>query len=587
MTTAIQAWEIVDLPLHRLLVMGRKVVSSNCHRSLRIAVLGDAATQHYCQALSAILKLRGVWPEVYEAEFDMIRQEILNPDSGLYRHEPEAIVLFTCVQALSSRFVVATDKSCFAENSLAELLELWAAIRKRSNATIIQHNFAIPPERPFGNQTILYPEAFGGAVFRLNTAIAREASTQKVRLVDTEFQSALYGKLRWFDERLWCQAKQGLAPAFLPPLAKSVSDVLLVDAGHVVKCVIVDLDNTMWGGVLGDDGPDGIEIGQTEVGLVFLRFQHALLELKNRGVLLAIQSKNYQKDVIDVLDNHPDIALRAKDFVVIVANHEDKVTGIKAIQKRLNIGFDSFVFLDDSAFERNMVRIALPDVQVPELPEDPAELPVALARWHLFEGRVATAEDHARLEFYRSNEQRDALKANYDGIDAYLASLEMQAEVRGFDPYTLPRALQLVQRSNQFNLTTIRYGETELRALADDPNVSAFTIRLTDRLGDNGIIGLVILRRQESGAVIDTWIMSCRVLARRVEEFTRDLMVERARAMGATRLIGRFVPTSKNSLVADLYPRLGFAPVPGGHEGVFALDLEDYTPPSNPIRIVQ
>jgi len=588
MTISLQSWEIVDLPLHRLLAFGRKIEKSSCPRNARIAVLGDAATQHYCQALSAVLKLRGVWPEIYEAEFDMIRQEILDANSGLYGSGSDFVVLFTSVQALHSRFVGYGRKEEFAGDFLSELTQLWAAFRTRSNAVIVQHNFALPCDRPYGNQTLLQSKTFMGTVCRINTGLIEAAERNGIRIIDTEFQSAFYGKRQWFDERLWCQARQALAPTFLPSLLKSVSDTLLVELGSAVKCIIVDLDNTMWGGILGDDGADGIEIGQTEMGLVFLRFQQALAELKARGVLLAIQSKNKRGDVLNVLDFHPDMVLRSKDFVEIVANHEDKVTGILAIQKKLNLGLDSFVFLDDSAFERTMVREALPEVMVPELSEDPAGVLSDLARWGPFEGRAATAEDISRLDLYKANEARDELRASYGGVDEYLAGLNMKAEIRFLDSYTLPRVLQLVQRSSQFNLSTIRYSESELTAIAQESENTILAIRLEDRLGDNGIIAVLILQKRGLDLLIDTWIMSCRVLARRVEEFTFDLIVNRAREMGCNRLLGKFVATAKNGLVADLYPRLGFELLEkDGMEKVFSFAVENYVALPNSIRPLQ
>jgi FkbH-like protein len=579
-----QAWELVDIPLHKLVIAGRKVEREQCALSTRIAVTGDAATQHYCQALSATLKLRGCWPEIYEAEFDMIRQELLNPASELYAHEPQFIVLFMSVQTLAQKFWTTPVKATFADEVIEEILQLWRAARERTKATIVQHNFAMPLERPYGNQSLLDVGTFAGAVNRINARLAEVAADEGVRLFDTEFQSAYYGKRQWFDERLWCQARQALSPSFLPSLAKALSDTVLADLGVGVKCVVVDLDNTMWGGILGDDGPENIEIGQTEVGLVFSRLQRTLMELKDRGVLLAVCSKNLREQVLDVLDNHPDMLLRTRDFVQIVANHEDKVSGIRVIRETLNIGLDSFVFLDDSPFERNMVREALPQVQVPELPEEAANIGSALARWHLFEGRAATAEDRARLDYYQADTARDGLKGKYEGLDAYLEALAMKAEVRGFDGYTLPRVHQLVQRSNQFNLTTIRYSEAELASLVSDPAADTISIRLTDRFGDNGIVVTAILREDSPDLIVDTWIMSCRVLGRKVEEFTVGLMVECALARGATRIVGRYIPTEKNSLVSELYPRLGFTPagVDSGTQ-IFTLDIATWNPGALPI----
>jgi FkbH-like protein len=584
----IQPWQITDMPLHKLLSAARAVDRSACARSARVAVLGDAATQHYTGALAAALKLRGCWPEVYEAEFDMIQHEVLDESSALYSHRPQFVVLFHSVQALAGRFYAAPDKATFADDYVAGLLQLWEALASRIECTILQHNFALPLDRPYGNQTSTSAGAFGGAVSRINARLNDVAPSRGVRLIDTEFQSAYFGKRHWFDERLWCQARQALSPTFLPPLAKSVSDTLLAELGVSVKCVVLDLDNTLWGGILGDDGLEGIEIGHTEMGLAFHRFQRSLVELKNRGLLLAVCSKNQNDSVLTVLRDHPDMVLHEDDFVAVVANYEDKASNLIGLQKTLNLGFDSFVFLDDSPYERDLVRQAFPDIQVPDLPDDAANFTADLARWNLFESKPATAEDLERLSYYQKDIERSAIRGKYSGLNDFLADLAMQAEVLPFNPFTLSRVLQLVQRSNQFNLTTIRYNEAALKAFAADPLHRCFCLRLVDRLGDNGIIAVVILRREASDLVADAWIMSCRVLGRQVEELTVNIMVEQARAMGCRRVLGRYIPTAKNGLVRDLYPRLGFTEAgTDGEAAVYALDTDSYKPKATLINCLE
>ena len=580
-----QAWRLAELPLHKLIASGRKVSPQSCARVVRIAVLGDAATQHYCQALAATMKLRGVWPELYEAEFDTIRQEVLDPTSGFNEFQPQFVILFNVVQALESRFVASNNKARFAEDAIGEMAAIWDAICVRHAATIVQHNFVTPLARPYGNQTVAYAETFAGAVHRINNHLLDHVAGGRIRLIDTEGQAAYYGKRDWFDERLWCQARQALSPALLPALTKAVGDTVLADLGiGLVKCVVVDLDNTMWGGILGDDGIEHIEIGQTEVGLAFLRFQYALVELKERGVLLAVCSKNHQAAVLDVLENHPDMLLRASDFVAVVANYEDKASNLMNIRERLNLGFDSFVFLDDSPFERDIIRNALPDIQVPDLAEDPANVVKELARWNMFEGRTTTAEDRARLGLYQADASREALKAKFTGLEDYLRELAMVADVLPFDAFTLPRVLQLIQRSNQFNLTTIRYSQADLVEITRDQEAEAFCVRLLDRLGDNGVIAALILRRAGADLVIDTWVMSCRVLGRNVEEFIVEEVVRRARHAGCQRVIGRYVPTKKNGLVADLYQRLGFSQSEQTDAvQLSVLELDMYRPPGHHI----
>jgi HAD superfamily phosphatase (TIGR01681 family) len=394
-----QAWELSDLAIHKLLSLSRKVSRDGTTRSVRLAVLGDCASQHYCQTLGAILKLRGWWPEIYEAEFDTLHQEILDPESGLYRHKPQFVVFLTCSQAASARFASSEKKDDFADTYLTELESLWEALSSHHPCRIVQHLLATPLDRPYGNQSLAQSDTLPRAIARINHGLIEAAERKRILLVDTDYQASLFGKNQWFDERLWCQAKQALSPKFLPALTKSTTDTILAEMGAVTKCVVVDLDNTLWGGILADCGIDGIEIGHTEVGLAFTRFQQYLAELKRRGILLAICSKNNLAPVMSVLDSHPEMALRSDDFAAIVANYDDKASNICTIQEKLNIGFDSFVFLDDSKFERDLVRSTLPAVQVPELPEDPAGYLGAIAAWNMFEGGVTTAEDRKRKSF--------------------------------------------------------------------------------------------------------------------------------------------------------------------------------------------
>lgn len=583
-----QAWELADLPFHKLVLHGRRVDRAECAQQVSVAILGDAATQHYSNALAAVLKLRGWWPDIYEAEFDTIRQEILNPSSGLHRGNPEFVVLFMVTQSLWHRFALSADKAGFARVVSEEIVELWERLRSQGSAVILQHNFVVPLNRPFGNLTASQPDTFAAAVASINMRLVEAAAERGVKVIDTEFQASYHGKRHWLDERLWCQAKQALSPSFIPSLVKNVSDAILLERGVGIKCVIVDLDNTMWGGILAEDGADRIEIGQTELGLAFQRFQLMLLELKTRGVLLAVCSKNDQANVEDVLRNHPDMILRLDDFAACVANFGDKASNISAIRQRLNLGLDSFVFLDDTAFERALVRTAFPAIQVPDLSTDPADFIGDLARWNIFEGRSATSEDLARLAYYQADDQRAAIRAKYQGLDDFIAELAMEAHVLPFDGFAMPRVLQLVQRSNQFNLTTVRYSETELRQLAANDDVAAFCIRLNDRLGDNGIIATVILRKSGHDAVVDTWIMSCRVLGRRVEELTVQLIAERARQLGCQRIVGRYTPTAKNHIVEGLYPQHGFEEA--GSDGptrLYALDVGQFQPKSFPIVIIE
>jgi FkbH-like protein len=588
-STAYQSWQIADLSLSELLKKGRSVARDQCSAELRLGILGDCATQHYSQCVAAALKLRGIWPEIYEAEFDSIQQETLDRGGGLFQHAPQAVVLFNCVQKLEEQFARAAEPDGFVERVLDETSQVWNRLLAGGVVTILQHNFCVPMFRPFGNLSIVTRHSLVDMVTRINAELAARAQALgAVRIVDTEGQAAFFGKRQWLDERLWCQAKQALSPRFLPPLAKSVSDILAERQGRSVKCVILDLDNTLWGGILGDVGYDGIELGEvSDIGQVYHRFQNALLQLKQRGVILAICSKNDETNVRRVLAEHPDMVLRETDFAKICANFSDKASNIREIQQALNISLDSMVFIDDSAFERDFVRTALPEIQVPDVPEDPADLLSALAMWSLFEVGSYSPEDSARTAFYQADANRQALRDQAIDLPAYLRALNMVAEIRPFDGFTTPRAAQLLQRSNQFNLTTIRYSEAELKAIAESADCDTFTLRLHDRLGDNGIVVAVITRARGEELLVDSWVMSCRVLGRRVEEATLEILAGLAQARGCSRLVGEYRATAKNAMVASLYADLGF--VRERREGdteFFGLELSEYRRPDElPIEL--
>ena len=415
--------------------------------------------------------------------------------------------------------------------TFATILGHWDLLQSRTSATVIQHNFVLPLNRPYGNYTPLHSDTFAASVTRINGRILEQAA--RTRREDRRYR--VPGRL---PRQASLVRREAVVPgpagalADLPAaMVKSVSDAVLAERGVGIKCVVVDLDNTMWGGILAEDGRDQIEIGRPRSAWSFIVSSWRCSSSRPAGVLLAICSKNDQANVEDVLDNHPDMLFRRSDFVAVSPISATRSATSWPFSEKLNIGLDSFVFLDDTAFEREFVRKALPQVQVPDLPDDPADFVSELARWNLFEGRSATPEDLARLAYYQADDQREMIRAKYNGLEDFVADLKMKADIQPFDAFALPRVHQLVQRSNQFNLTTIRYSEDELLRCGTDREASAFCIRLSDRLGDNGIIAAIILRKVGSDAVVDTWIMSCRVLGRRVEELT--LAAHRRTGQGA------------------------------------------------------
>jgi len=371
-------------------------------------------------------------------------------------------------------------------------------------------------------------------------------------------------------------------------LADEYVRFLLPLSGRICKALVVDLDNTLWGGVIGDDGLAGIKLGQgSAVGEAFVAIQTMALELRSRGIVLAVCSKNEEDAARLPFRDHPDMVLREDHIAVFQANWTDKAANLRAIAETLNIGVDALVLLDDNPAERMQVRDALPLVGVPELPDDPSLYPRALAAAGYFEAVAFSKEDRERADYYQANAQRaQALSASGD-LGDYLASLDMVCSIGRVDPVTRPRVAQLINKSNQYNLTTRRYSENEVEAVERDATRHAVQIRLVDRFGDNGIISVIIADKGPEAWTIDTWLMSCRVLGRRVQEAVLAHLAAAAGAEGARRLVGRYIPSPKNRMVAGHYESLGFERVQATPQGEteWRLELADFVAPELPMRI--
>jgi|SRR5579863_5132827 FkbH-like protein len=564
-----------------LLKASKRLDPTATSQQIKIAVLSDAATQRFVPILRTLFHRLGIDALFYEAPFDGIQLEVVNPCSQLYRFGPDLIVLLNSVQALRAKFARRTgDASTFFEEQARTIVGIWDAVKTHSTATLVQSNFVLPYERYFGNFDQKVPGSFPSVVARLNAHIGQEArSRSSVLINDVESVASWVGRRQWFDDRFWDLAKSFCAVENLPAVAKNIVDIAMASRGRSVKCVVLDLDNTLWGGVIGDDGLDGIVLNARGDGECFWRFQAYLKELRNRGILLAVCSKNELSNALLPFDQHPDMLLKRDDITVFLANWNDKADNIRKIRDVLNIGFDSMVFLDDNPFERNLVRGVLPDVIVPDLPEDPADYVSAVSALNLFETTSFSAEDVNRGELYRIEAHRREAQAAFASAEEFLRSLEMRIEVARFDSFHLPRIAQLIQRSNQFNLTTHRYSEAQCQALMNDPGVLPLYAKLADRLGDHGLIGLVVLEPVGDDLVIRDWLMSCRVLARGVEQYLMNTVVNEARKRNLATIRGEYIRTAKNQMVEDFYSRFGFLKTEGHadhtHWSLRASDYQD------------
>jgi FkbH-like protein len=525
-------------------------------RSARIALTSSYTITQFTGSLRLAALRRGIWLDVFEGQYGQYRQDLLSPESELYAFDPDYVVLAVDERALElPALSEAPDDDISRE--VARWHALWRHAEESVGAAVIQHNFVLRPDPPLGHLTI----RLGGSRYSMAQAVnARLGATAAdgVAVVDCDRIAAAFGKDRWFDDRYWYRSKQAVALDALPTLARHTAAILAASMGLSRKCLVLDLDNTLWGGIVGEDGLAGIRLGGTATGEAFVDLQEYILALKQKGIVLAIASKNNEADVREVFDRHPDMRIRMDDIAVFLANWEDKPTNLRTIAEALDIGLDSLVFADDNPAERELVRRVLPQVDVVALPTDAADLRRTLANYVGFETPALTAEDHERTTQYRARAEVARLKASASDIEDFYMSLAMTAVVAPFDDLHLPRIVQLIGKTNQFNLTTRRYTAAEVRKLMDDPDCVHRYLKLRDRFADHGLVALLIAHRAADVLDIDTWLMSCRVIGRTVEDALLAHLCQRAHELGCSKLRGTYIPSPKNQLVRSVYERFGF-----------------------------
>ncbi len=553
-------------------------------KPVRLAILGSSTVTHLLPAIRVAGLRRNIWVDTYETDYGQYWQELSDPASALHAFRPTAVLLALDSHDLTAGVTGAMDADA-VEAALTEVAErirsTWRQVRESLRCPIL-HQTALPLHLPLlGNNEHRLAGSRATFLTRLNERVRTMADEEGVDILAIDHRAARDGLRPWHDPGLWHRAKQEVSHTAAPMYGDLVGRWIAAKQGRSFKCLVLDLDNTVWGGVIGDDGMEGIALGQgSPLGEAYVAFQDYARELSRRGIILAVCSKNDEANALEPFEKHPDMVLRRGDIACFVANWSDKPGNIRAIAEELNIGLDSLVFIDDNPFERNLVRQELPMVAVPEVSDDPADYPVALSDAGYFEGLAVTDEDRERTGQYQGNRARDALKASATDLPAYLRGLEMQLITKRFDRVGLQRIVQLINKSNQFNLTTRRYTDEDVIAVMADPGAFGLQLRLLDRFGDNGVIAIVIGRlRPNKDLLIDTWLMSCRVLGRQVEPTTLNLIVSEARKLGARRLVGEYIPTKKNAMVKDHYAKLGFFPMEtdasGGSRAV--LDLAGHT----------
>lgn len=545
--------------------------------TVKVALMGDCATQLLATAVRGYGVKEEYAIDLFDADYNQIKMMAMDPQSEVYEHHPEYIIIQMCVEKLFERFCETPlqERESFADTVLTEIETVWRQISQYSKSKVLQFDFVELYDNIFGSYGFKVESSFSYQLRKLNFLLIQTALkyAHVFLLPLSEIQNKL-GRTQFFDEKYYYSAKVPISLEALPHAAKLVIDAIIAQKGKIKKCVVLDLDNTLWGGVIGDDGLSGIQIGELGAGHAFSDFQLWLRELKNRGIVLTVCSKNNEDTAKEPFEKHPEMILRLDDISMFVANWDDKASNIRNIQKTLNLGMDSFIFLDDNPFERNMVRSLIPEITVPELPEDPAQYLSYLQDLNLFETASFSEEDQNRTKQYRAEISRMSLQQQFNTVDEYLESLEMVAEAREFDSFHTPRIAQLTQRSNQFNLRTIRYTEDDISRIANDEHYITIYFTLKDKFGDHGLISVVILEKMDRETLfVDTWLMSCRVLKRGMEEFIVNTIIDKARRGGYNKIIGEYIKTPKNVMVEHLYAKMGFVEAGSNR---YEISVDDY-----------
>jgi FkbH-like protein len=576
-------------------ILGENAPPNTGTRPVRLAILGSATLAHLHAGIRVGALRRGIHVRTYENSYGQYLQELLDSASDLHAFRPDTVLFAFDAYHLTQGLHAATSAEA-AEASLqdvaAQIARCWTLARDAFGCAILQQTALDPHPALLGGNEHRLPGSRNAFIARLNERLRPLAETHGVDLVAIDDAARRDGLRTWHDPALWHRSKQEVTPALSPTYGDLVARLIAARQGRSRKCLVLDLDNTLWGGVIGDDGLDGIVLGQgSALGEGFVAVQEYAKDLARRGVILAVSSKNDEANAVEAFEKHPEMVLRLTDIASFRANWQDKAANIRAIAEDLSIGVDSLVFLDDNPFERNLVREQLPMVAVPEVPDDdPALVPGVLADAGYFESLGITAEDRERTAQYQENRAREQLRASTTDMESYLRQLEMRMIWNRFDRVGLQRVVQLINKTNQFNLTTRRHTESDVLAIMADEKSFGLQIRLLDRFGDNGIIAIVIGRMLAPGDVtIDTWLMSCRVLGRGVEPTTLNLVAAQARALGASRLIGEYLPTKKNGMVRDHYTRLGFAEIARSEDGASTavLDLTQFEPVPTFIHVAE
>jgi FkbH-like protein len=554
------------LNLYKILEAELQKGSFSFEKSIKIALLSSFT----CRGLKEILAVKcsqaGIKADIYVGEYNQYRQEIWDEQSQLYQFHPDVLIFFIDLRSMlgESFFMpyqqTAEQRRLWVENTAHEILDLVATFKSRSPALVLLHNFEVPSYSPLGIQEAKQPYGFIESIQDLNHKLRETCKLDpQTYLFNYDAFCAFIGKSQVFNDKMYYLGDIKLNLNCFPDLCSAYMAYIKARLGMTKKCLVLDLDQTLWGGIIGEDGLEGIKLGPTPEGRPYWEFQKMLLALYQRGIILAVNSKNNPDDALKVLREHPHMILREEHFASLQINWDDKITNMKHIAEDLNIGLDSLVFIDDDPHNREMVAKALPEVYVVHIPQDPAGFAEALQNIDDFNSLQFTHEDAQRGRMYAARRQMEQVRKTTGNITDYLKELQMVVKIAKANAFSLPRLAQLVQKTNQFNMTTRRYSEEDIKGFAKNDAFMVLSVAVADKFGDQGLVGIVILEKSMDSWRLDTFLLSCRVIGRQVEEAILAYILKLMRADHAPKLIGEFIPTKKNIPAQDFYQKHGFA----------------------------
>jgi FkbH-like protein len=543
----------------------------------KIAVLGSYTNKYIADILRLHLYYYNISPSFYFGEFDNVPQEFLIPNSGLYNFKPDMVILLTLssdIKKFPNLFSSKKDVELWTEKQINHYKIYWDKINEIP-CQLFQTNFVKPIEKQLGNLEANYHFSRWSCIDYLNIKLA-EKHPSNVTIIDAEYLASLVGRLNWFSEKNYFISKQGMSFEVMNLFVRSLSNTIVASLGKIKKCLVLDLDNTLWGGIIGDDDLEGINLDPNNaVGEAFIQFQKYVKQLKERGILLAVCSKNESEIAKLPFQKHPNMILKLEDISCFIANWKDKHINIREIADTLNIGLDSIVFFDDNPVERGMVSEAIPEVSIVNVPEDPAQYIRVFELEMHFDWAQLSLEDITRSNTIIANKKRESLEKTSYSYDDYLKNLKMYAKISEVSSLEFSRFVQLINKTNQFNLRTKRYTVAEVEDMKKDKNnYKIISVSLKDKFSNYGVISGLIIFKKNKEAFIDTWVMSCRVFGRNLEQAIFNSIIKIMEEWECDKIIGEYLPTKKNKIVKNLYSDLGF----------YFLQENDENSTSNPLK---